>query len=410
MIVTVGENSTIDIHPSALAQHDLSALRRFSSVSRKIDILESNEKFSIRAKNYCGIIFLSSKLTIIITPKISSGIHVDFEQFVRILNFCGVIPELFIDYIGSGRETISSEAVFEVYLKNCQQSFREGFPRSYMKYRRETSVLKGKLDTSRYIRRNYPNPTKLDETYSIVDANPTFVAALRKCLSLIRRLSANERTKRRSSVLLENLDPRAKIDVEIDALRNLYISPHLRAAIETRYLSILLLTNSIGLASGYDNSKMGLSFLFETQRLFEKYVKLLVQKDFGHRLTPGSKRLVQQGDRLIIDQIPDVISTHNEQIYIHDAKWKCAPRLEDVSSADLRQLFVYSKLWNSSFNFLAFPTLGRSYICQEFSFPFLEGEGRYFQLFVPLDRPLGRLDGKIFEGNALIKHDTRSDN
>ena len=198
-------------------------------------------------------------------------------------------------------------------------------------------------------------------------------------------MSNNALTKRRSTILINHLAIGQPKNIDLAKLKELSISPFLRSSIKLKELSVYILTKSFGFASASGPINHGVSFLFSTQWLFEVYVRTIIQREFNHQITGGSKPLIESKESPAINQFPDVVSKKKQKIYIHDAKWKRFTNPQSVSSNDLRQLYIYSKMWSSDESYLVYPTEKESIQCHKITYPHLDNQGRYFLLEMPLN-------------------------
>ena len=112
----------------------------------------------------------------------------------------------------------------------------------------------------------------------------------------------------------------------------------------------LLLGNSFTPHKGDD---LALALLFDMNALFESYVGNFIKKKHpGTSLQHSEKHLVEDPKSFRLR--PDIFL---EDKFIADTKWKIIKSRDDISQADLYQLYAYGKKYNCGKLYLIYPKI-----------------------------------------------------
>ena len=98
---------------------------------------------------------------------------------------------------------------------------------------------------------------------------------------------------------------------------------------------------------------MAFALLFDMNTLFESYVGNFIKKSFpGTILQHSEKHLVENPKSFRLR--PDIFL---EDKFIADTKWKIVKSRDDISQADLYQLYAYGKKYNCGRLYLIYPKI-----------------------------------------------------
>ncbi len=98
---------------------------------------------------------------------------------------------------------------------------------------------------------------------------------------------------------------------------------------------------------------MAFALLFDMNALFESYVGNFIKKKLPYTILQHSeKHLVENPKSFILR--PDIFL---ESKFIADTKWKIVKSKDDISQADLYQLYAYGKKYNCGKLYLIYPKI-----------------------------------------------------
>ena len=90
--------------------------------------------------------------------------------------------------------------------------------------------------------------------------------------------------------------------------------------------------------------------------LFESYVGNFIKKKYANvNLQHSEKYLIEAPKSFRLR--PDIFLRHQKRNYMADTKWKIIKSKDDISQADLYQLYAYGKKYNCGKLYLIYPKI-----------------------------------------------------
>ena len=321
---------------------------------------------TLKAKNYVGVIQTRSGTTIEILPKIDLGEKqnrddpkTEREIFLKMLRRwkngpCRNFNDADIKAI---KNFPLLEAFITMFLKDMRELTRRGLACAYTEIEENRHYLKGKLLMAQQLRHNLVHKERFYVRFEEFSANRPINRLLKSTLLLLVRLSRTEANLSRiRQALLYFEDIPRSIDIDTDLIR---ARVDRTMPLYNRLFPWARLFLKRASPTTWKDNNPALALLFPMEAIFEDYVAHLVRM----AAPPGWKVVTQDNCHHLIDKNqkgktefrlrPDIVARRGNEIRIMDAKWK---RLDsnrkhnDISQADLYQLYAYGKKYSSEKN------------------------------------------------------------
>lgn len=321
----------------------------------------------ITAKNYVGVISMNDGTTIEILPKIFSS---DAEN-------AGKTKKLLVEMLKTLRNSpfkslqtthvnIEKMNIFEVFIRMfIDEVFfivKRGLKCNYETIQTNASVFKGKLKFSEQIRYNYAHKERNYVEYDEFNSNRIENKLLKSTLLYLCRHSVSSKNKNDIKTLLSYfIGVEESVDYAGDFAK--IVSERNTKDYETALLWSNVFLRGKSFAS-FSGSEVAFALLFPMELLFESYIAtqmnrllkgtnciLSAQDRKYHLFDEPRKRFLMKPDIVIRDKV-------SKQIFIMDTKWKIlsdAKANYGISQADMYQMYVYQKKYDSENVTLIYP-------------------------------------------------------
>lgn len=240
---------------------------------------------------------------------------------------------------------------FDLFVTEVEYLHRRGLIKRYISRTENAKAVKGKIEFSEHIKKNFVHKERFYVTYKEYSYNHLINQILLKTLEVIDDVSEDVALRGRISKLKFSLPP----------LEDLPITPNLFEYINfdrkndkykdaLQIAKLLLLNYSPDIKSGQNNV---LALLFDMEQLFEEYVfrrlkRLSMSREFV--VTRQRSKTFWRSKTIR----PDIVLEMNGSIYVLDTKWKSLSGI-NPSVSDLRQMFVYNQYFGSERSVLVYP-------------------------------------------------------
>ena len=247
------------------------------------------------------------------------------------------------------------EIYFEMYLKEIQRLQRRGLVKKYRKRRGNTLALKGKLEFAGNIQKNLVHRERFYTTHQVYDLDHKLHQVLNEALEVVEHFTNGTKLSDLCKRVYLNFPEVKSIRVNEAVLSSIKINrktePYAKALEIAR---LILLNYSPDIKAG--KQKM-LSLLFDMNLLWEEYVLAMLKKacqqiDGQPIKVSGQESKKFWGSYKTIR--PDIVLKKGSETYVIDTKWK-QPQNNSASVNDLRQMYTYSRFWNSAKAMLLYP-------------------------------------------------------
>ena len=350
--LTKYEYDRVTLSDVGMDQAKLDALLRFNEY-------HDNKYFDgiakgIKLKQYVGIIQIDG-LSIEVLPKVDRNRDDNTwrEVLIQMLKATGRMKVQTTGHANVQRQNMNLlEIYFEMYLKELQFLVRSGLVK---KYRRETSnvkALKGKLEFAGNIRRNLIHKERFYTTHQVYDVDHKIHQVLSVALDIVHQFSKGTSLN----------DTCRRVQLDFPEVKKIAVNESILASIKLdrktagyekalEVARLIILNYSPDIKSGRE--KM-LSLLFDMNVLWEEYVLTMLRKECKGTdvKVKGQESKRFWGSYKTIR--PDIVLQKGEETYIIDTKWK-RPKNNQPSVDDLRQMYTYSRFWDTEKVMLLYP-------------------------------------------------------
>ncbi|WP_457743844.1 McrC family protein [Sulfurimonas sp.] len=310
----------------------------------------------LQAQNYVGVIQTKDGTTIEILPKIK---NVNVEESKKILiSMLKTLKKSPFKNFNKAQLKSSKMPLLEIFitmfLEELALLVRRGIKSAYIEKEENLHFLKGKLKMAEQIKRNAIHKERFfveyEEFMSDRAENRLIKATL---VFLYKKSKRNINQQRIREFLFVFDDVKRSKNIENDFSKiviNRQIQKYEQVLI---WVKTFLLNNSF---SPYRGNETAFALLFDMNLLFESYVgAYLKKKGFDLKSQDKGKYLLEKPSKFALR--PDfVINKEKENEMIADTKYKNISCMQDISQADMYQLYAYgTKYKKTSQLFLIYP-------------------------------------------------------
>ncbi|WP_107687254.1 McrC family protein [Campylobacter concisus] len=318
----------------------------------------------LQAQNYVGIIQTKSGDSLEILPKIHDNDNGGNKEAVenskrillRMLKTLKNHPFKNINIANLKSLNLPLLEIFiSMFLDEVSKLVKIGIKSDYVELEDNLKFLKGKLKISEQIRKNIVHKERFYVCYQEFSIDRAENRLIKSTLEFLYRRSKSSRIQRLIREYLFIFDEiSSSSDINADFSR-------LKLNRQTKHYEQALLWSKIFLQnksfSPYRGSDVAFALLFDMNTLFESYVGDFIKKKHpGTILQHQGKYLIEE-PRRDFGLKPDIFLKYKNQNYIADTKWKIVKSKDDISQADLYQLYAYGKKYNCGKLYLIYPKI-----------------------------------------------------
>ncbi|OUT15462.1 hypothetical protein B9N63_04030 [Campylobacter concisus] len=314
----------------------------------------------LQAQNYVGIIQTKSGDSLEILPKIHDNDNGSNKEAVenskrillRMLKTLKNHPFKNINIANLKSLNLPLLEIFiSMFLDEVSKLIKIGIKSDYVELEDNLKFLKGKLKISEQIRKNIVHKERFYVCYqefSIDRAENRLIKSTLEFLYRRSKSSKNQRLIREYLFIFDEISSSSDINADFGRLKLNRQTKHYEQAL--LWSKIFLQNKSF---SPYGGSEIAFALLFDMNRLFESYVGNFIKKKLpGVILQHSEKYLVE--DPKSFKLRPDIFL---EGKFIADTKWKIISSKDDISQADLYQLYAYGKKHECDKLYLIYPKI-----------------------------------------------------
>ena len=294
----------------------------------------------IQARNYVGVLQTKSGLTIEILPKIADKNDAERSKavFIKMLRTLKNFPFKSSNLASLKTQNLPLLEIFiSMFLCELEALVKKGIKSDYVALEENLNFLKGKLNINEQIKRNSIHKERFYVGYSEFLSDIKINRIIKTTLKFLYKKSNSSKNQQKIRELLFIFDEVSECEDYKNFFAKLVINRQVKHYEQTLlWCKIFLLNNSFTPHKGDD---LAFALLFDMNALFESYVGNFIKKKFsGIILQHSEKHLVE--DPKSFKLRPDVFL---EGKFIADTKWKIVSSRDDISQADLYQLYAYGK-------------------------------------------------------------------
>ena len=294
----------------------------------------------VQARNYVGVLQTKSGLTIEILPKIADKNDAERSKavFIKMLRTLKNFPFKSSNLASLKTQNLPLLEIFiSMFLCELEALVKKGIKSDYVALEENLNFLKGKLNINEQIKRNSIHKERFYVGYSEFLSDIKINRIIKTTLKFLYKKSNSSKNQQKIRELLFIFDEVSECEDYKNFFAKLVINRQVKHYEQTLlWCKIFLLGNSFTPHNGDD---LAFALLFDMNALFESYVGNFIKKSFPCTILQHSeKHLVE--DPKSFKLRPDIFLKGK---FIADTKWKIVSSRDDISQADLYQLYAYGK-------------------------------------------------------------------
>ena len=308
----------------------------------------------IQARNYVGVLQTKSGLTIEILPKIADKNDAERSKavFIKMLKTLKNFPFKSSNLASLKTQNLPLLEIFiSMFLCELEALVKKGIKSDYVALEENLNFLKGKLNINEQIKRNSVHKERFYVGYSEFLSDIKINRIIKTTLKFLYKKSNSSKNQQKIRELLFIFDEVSECEDYKNFFAKLVINRQVKHYEQTLlWCKIFLLNNSFTPHKGDD---LSFALLFDMNALFESYVGNFMKKSFpGTILQHSEKHLIEEPKSFKLR--PDIFLKGK---FIADTKWKIVKSKDDISQADLYQLYAYGKKHECSNLYLIYPKI-----------------------------------------------------
>ena len=308
----------------------------------------------IQARNYVGVLQTKSGLTIEILPKIADKNDAERSKtvFIKMLRMLKNFPFKSSNLASLKTQNLPLLEIFiSMFLCELEALVKNGIKSDYVAIEENLNFLKGKLNINEQIKRNSIHKERFYVGYSEFLNDIKINRIIKKTLKFLYKKSNSSKNQQKIRELLFIFDEVSECEDYKNFFAKLVITRQVKHYEQTLlWCKIFLLGNTF---TPYKGDDLALALLFDMNALFESYVGNFIKKSFPCTILQHSeKHLVENPKSFRLR--PDIFLKDK---FIADTKWKIVKSKDDISQADLYQLYAYGKKHECSNLYLIYPKI-----------------------------------------------------
>ena len=308
----------------------------------------------IQARNYVGVLQTKSGLTIEILPKIADKNDTERSKavFIKMLKTLKNFPFKSSNLASLKTQNLPLLEIFiSMFLCELEALVKKGIKSDYVALEESLNFLKGKLNINEQIKRNSIHKERFYVEYNEFLSDIKINRIIKTTLKFLYKKSNSSKNQQKIRELLFIFDEVSECENYKNFFAKLVINRQVKHYEQTLlWCKIFLLGNSFTPHKGDD---LAFALLFDMNALFESYVGDFIKKSFPSTILQHSeKHLVEYPKSFKLR--PDIFL---EGKFIADTKWKIVSSRDDISQADLYQLYAYGKKHECGELYLIYPKM-----------------------------------------------------
>ncbi|WP_103595327.1 McrC family protein [Campylobacter concisus] len=308
----------------------------------------------IQARNYVGVLQTRSGLTIEILPKIADKTDTNKSKavLIKMLRTLKNFPFKSSNLASLKTQNLPLLEIFiSMFLCELEALVKKGIKSDYVTLEENLNFLKGKLNINEQIKRNSIHKERFYVGYSEFLSDIKINRIIKTTLKFLYKKSNSSKNQQKIRELLFIFDEVSECEDYKNFFAKLVINRQVKHYEQTLlWCKIFLLNNSFTPHKGDD---LGFALLFDMNALFESYVGNFIKKKFsGTILQHSEKHLIEAPKSFKLR--PDIFLKDK---FIADTKWKIISSKDNISQADLYQLYAYGKKYECVKLYLIYPKI-----------------------------------------------------
>jgi 5-methylcytosine-specific restriction enzyme subunit McrC len=354
--ITIYEHQSLKIgHSECFEERHLLALQRYygEKGTQYFSLIHNGVKFN----QHVGIIQVDS-LVVEVLPKTDQTSEVGHWRKL-LIGMLRAVKTLNVNTSGSSDLKLKSNSIldlyFEIFITELEQLVHKGLIKQYRRQEENSLALKGKLIFTKHIQQNLVHKEQFYVNHQTYDRQNLFNQIIYKALRLVQSINTSAALQSRIDSLLLNFPEMDDIKVTDSIFNRLQFNRKTECYREAINISMLLLLNYHPDISRGQNHVLAL--MFDMNSLWERFVLSSLKKyaPDDYLIKGQVKKAFWESElKTKVGMEPDIVIYYGEKTYILDTKWKMVNGSRPADD-DLKQMYVYTKYFDSSYTALVYP-------------------------------------------------------
>lgn len=357
-IITVYEHQSLKLDvDNEFKDFHLKALQRFygEKGTNYYSLINNGVKFN----QLVGVIQVG-KLVIEVLPKTDNGNEKKWRKLlIGMLKAVGTVK---VFSTGTANLKLKSNSVldlyFELFIAEVEQLLHKGLLKKYRWEKENSTLLKGKLHFPEHIQKNIIHQERFFVNHQTFDHNNTFNQILYTALTLIKTINTTNSLQSRIGALLLAFPELPIVKITENTFSRMILNRKTESYREAINIARLILLNyHPDLTNGQNNV---LAIMFDMNVLWERFILSSLRTFASEEYNIKGKISKpfwepEKGSKSYIE--PDIVIEKEQKTFILDTKWKVLSE-NRPSDDDLKQMYTYTKYYESSYTALVYPDNG----------------------------------------------------
>lgn len=316
----------------------------------------------IKFRQYVGVLCLNG-ITIEILPKADRGCEDKSFWRDKLIFMLSRVYKLDVQSPSTApQELRTNSPILDIFIKKLLDEvdilLNRGLVKCYRKEEGNQKSLKGKLLINKQIQKNYVHQERFYVQYTTYDYEHIMNCILYQALKLVIETSHNAYLRDRANSILLGFPELTGIKVTSETFDILSFNRKTEDYKDALKLAKLLLLHYAPKQIGHGDNILAL--MFDMNKLWEEFVYSTLRRKLPdyHVSSQVVKRYWRLNASSTFKTIrPDIViyNNQNKVVGIIDTKWKRPDKTP--SDGDLHQMYVYSKMFNTSKVALLYPSV-----------------------------------------------------
>lgn len=359
--LTVFEHDRLRVNDETFRDEHLTLLDRWNSSSSRAAIQVGRN--SVKFSEYVGVLQVGD-LVIEILPKIgrfeaeTTARDIWRDALWEMLQFVGVVRSQTAGdaFLRTAHYSLL-DMLFGEFLSRVEVILKKGLSKGYLHDEGNLGTVRGKIVFSKHTKCNHVHREMSYCRYLTYTPDILLNKILKRAVDIVARSARVPLTAATAKRLLIHLDRISKKEItstDLHRIQYTRATDHYHDAISIGRLIIEGLAPS--LSAGAESV---IAILFDMNELFEAFTYSLFKR--SEREIPGL-RVRGQTTKIFWEKHsvrPDIVLEYDGRRIMVDTKWK-TPSNNTPADADLKQMFVYNRVFDSKESYLLYPTTKES--------------------------------------------------
>lgn len=307
----------------------------------------------LQAQQFVGVIETHNGTVIEILPKINENGSEDATRKTFLKMLASLRDSPFVELNSADLKTDRFhllEVFITLFVRQLDTLIKKGIRQNYSPVRENSPFLKGKLQLKEHLQYNSVHRERFfveyDQFCSDIPENRIIKETLQYLYKRSRSWS-NQQRLREFMFVFDEVPTSKNVQQDCKKIQINRQMHHYQTVIE--WCKIFLKQKSFTTFSG---NAVAFAILFDMNRIFEDFVaaQLKKQLDESVRAQVASKYLVERPKKFRLR--PDILIGDD---IVADTKWKLISGIQDISQADMYQMYAYAKKYERDEVWLIYP-------------------------------------------------------